>query len=201
MWVLGLTGGIGSGKTAVSDYFSAKGITIVDADLVSRKVVEPDTQALNEIERHFGPEVINKYKGLDRRALRNKVFDNTDERKWLESLLHPLIAVEILRQLNASQSPYSILVSPLLFEAGQVEMVSRTLVVDVPKELQISRTIARDNTDEAGVKSIITAQMNREERLAKADDIIVNDKDLNYLQHEVSKLHESYFHIATSNST
>jgi len=198
--IIGLTGGIGSGKTAVSDYFSAKGITIVDADVVSRKVVEPGTQALNEIEQHFGAEVINDHKELDRRALRNKIFDNTNERKWLENLLHPLIAEEILRQLNASQSPYSILVSPLLFEAGQVKMVCRTLVVDAPKELQISRTIARDSTDEAGVKSIIATQMRREERLAKADDIIVNDKDLNHLQYEVSKLYESYLHIATSNS-
>ena len=198
--IIGLTGGIGSGKTAVSDSFAEKGITIVDADLVSRQVVEPGTPALEKIKEHFGAEVIDKNNELDRRALRNKVFENTDERKWLESVLHPSISQEIWNQLQASTTTYTVLASPLLFETTQFEMVDRTLVVDVPVELQISRTITRDDTDEAGVKAIIAAQMSREDRLSKTDDVILNDKDLVHLLSEVDKLHKTYLQMATAKS-
>ncbi|MBV1880036.1 MAG: dephospho-CoA kinase [Pseudomonadales bacterium] len=198
--IIGLTGGIGSGKTAVSDSFAEKGITIVDADLVSRQVVEPGTPALAKIKEHFGAEVIDKNNELDRRALRNKVFENTDERKWLESVLHPSISQEIWNQLQASTTTYTVLASPLLFETTQFEMVDRTLVVDVPVELQISRTITRDDTDEAGVKAIIAAQMSREDRLSKTDDVILNDKDLTHLLSEVDKLHKTYLQMATAKS-
>ena len=196
--IIGLPGGIGSGKTAVSDSFAEKGITIVDADLVSRQVVEPGTPALEKIKDHFGPDVIDKNNELDRRALRNKVFEHVDERKWLESVLHPSISQEIWRQLQASTTTYTVLASPLLFETTQFEMVNRTLVVDVPVELQISRTISRDDTDETGVKAIIAAQMDREERVSKADDVILNDKDLDHLLSEVDKLHETYLQMVTS---
>ena len=192
MLIIGLTGGIGSGKTAVSDMFAAKGITIVDADVVSRIVVEPGTEALQQIEAHFGKEVITAEGNLNRPALRQIVFQSPDERKWLEGLLHPLIAQEILRQLQASQSAYTMLVSPLLLEAGQYQMVNRILVVDAPEQAQIDRTIVRDDTNEQGVKAIINAQMTREERCGKADDIILNDKDLEHLQSEVDKMHEFY---------
>ncbi|MBL4866532.1 MAG: dephospho-CoA kinase [Pseudomonadales bacterium] len=196
--IIGLTGGIGSGKTAVSDSFAEKGITIVDADIVSRQVVEPGTPALAKIKEHFGAEVIDENNELDRRALRTKVFGNVEERKWLESILHPSISKEIWKQLQASETIYTVLASPLLFETTQFEMVNRTLVVDVPVELQISRTISRDDTDEAGVKAIIAAQMDRQERLSKADDVILNDKDLDHLLSEVDKLHETYLQMSTS---
>lgn len=200
MLIVGLTGGIGSGKTAVSDLFAEKGITIVDADVVSRIVVEPGTEALKEIEAHFGSEVIQADGQLDRRALRGKVFDDELERKWLEGLLHPLIAQEILRQLQASESAYTILVSPLLLEAGQYKMVDRVLVVDVPRSLQVDRTVNRDDTDAQQVEAIIAAQMQREDRVAKADDVIVNDRDLQHLASEVDRLHETYLKIASGSN-
>lgn len=198
MLIVGLTGGIGSGKTAVSDMFASKGITIVDADVVSRIVVEPGTEALGKIEEHFGPEVITADGQLNRPALRQLVFQSVDERKWLESLLHPLIAQEIMRQLQASESPYTMLVSPLLLEAGQYQMVNRILVVDAPETAQVERTIVRDDTNEAGVKAIIAAQMTREERTGKADDVILNDKDLDHLASEVERLHQSYLSQAAN---
>lgn len=197
MLVIGLTGGIGSGKTAATDRFKSHGITIVDADIVSRQIVEPDTLALAKIREHFGDNVIASDGQLDRRALREIVFSHPEERKWLESLTHPLIGQEIFRQLQASQSPYTLLVSPLLFESGQSRMTNRVVLVDAPVEAQISRTIQRDNTTEAGARAIVEAQMPREQRLSKADDIIVNDQNLEHLYAQVDRLHEQY--LALSN--
>lgn len=182
MLVIGVTGGIGSGKTAATDRFQHHGITVVDADLASRLVVEPGRPALASIAEHFGPEVIAADGTLNRRALRQLVFADPVQRRWLEQLTHPLIAQEIVDQIRASRSAYTILASPLLLESSQHQMVDRILVIDVPEELQIARVIARDETDEAGVKAIIAAQMSRQERLARADDVIVNDQDLAHLQ-------------------
>lgn len=196
MLVVGVTGGIGSGKTAATDRFQALGITVVDADLASRVIVEPGRPALQSIAEHFGPGVIEANGTLNRRALREIVFANPDERKWLERLTHPLIAQEILQQIQASQSPYTILASPLLLESGQSRMAQRVLVIDVPEELQIARTTTRDNTDANGVKAIIAAQMKRADRLAKADDVIVNDKSLTELHAAVDALHQQYLQMA-----
>lgn len=196
MLVIGVTGGIGSGKTAATDRFHALGITVVDADLASRIIVEPGRPALQAIADHFGPGVIAADGTLDRRALREIVFTNSDERKWLERLTHPLIAQEILQQIQASRSPYTILASPLLLESGQSRMTQRVLVIDVPEELQISRTANRDNTTVEGVKAIIAAQMKRQDRLAKADDVIVNDKSLSDLYAAIDTLHEQYLALA-----
>ena len=196
MLVVGVTGGIGSGKTAATDRFQALGITVVDADLASRIVVEPGRPALKAIEEHFGSGVINPDGSLDRRALRDIVFSNPDERKWLERLTHPLIAEEILRQIQASTSPYTILASPLLLESGQSRMAQRVLVIDVPEAIQIARTSSRDNTPPDSVKAIIAAQMPRNERLAKADDVIVNDDSLEALHKAVDQLHQTYLQLA-----
>lgn len=194
--VIGLTGGIGSGKTAATERFHSHGITIVDADIVARQIVEPGTPALARIREHFGEGVLQPDGQLDRRALREIVFANPDERKWLEALTHPLIGQEILRQLQASQSPYTLLVSPLLFESGQSRMASRVVLIDAPVEAQISRTVTRDNTTEAGARAIVEAQMSREERLQRADDIIVNDRDLAHLYDQVDRLHQQYLALA-----
>ncbi len=196
MLVIGVTGGIGSGKTAATDRFQALGITVVDADLASRIVVEPGRPALQAIAEHYGQDLIAADGTLNRRALREIVFSNPDERKWLERLTHPLIAEEILHQIQTSQSPYTILASPLLLESGQSRMAQRVLVIDVPEELQITRTASRDNTDAGSVKAIIAAQMKRKERLAKADDIIVNDKTLTELHTAVDALHQQYLEMA-----
>lgn len=198
MLVVGVTGGIGSGKTAATDRFQALGITVVDADLASRVVVEPGRPALKAIEEHFGKEVIADDGTLNRRALRDIVFANPEERKWLERLTHPLIAQEIVSQIQASQSPYTILASPLLLESGQSRMAQRVLVIDVPEDVQIARTATRDKTDANSVKAIIAAQMKRADRLAKADDVIVNDRSLEDLHQAVDALHQRYLEMAKS---
>ena len=196
MLVIGVTGGIGSGKTAATDRFREQGITIVDADLAARIIVEPGTIALEKIREHFGSQMITPEGTLDRKALRKVVFADPEQRKWLEQLTHPLIGQEILRQIQASRSPYTILVSPLLFESGQYRLATRTLVIDVPVDLQISRTLNRDDTDAEGVKAIIAAQIERNARIAKADDLICNDQDLSHLYREVDKLHSQYLTLA-----
>lgn len=196
MLVIGVTGGIGSGKTAATDRFQSHGITVVDADLASRVVVEPGRPALKAIEEHFGSEVIAADGCLDRRALREIVFANPNERKWLEQLTHPLIGQEIVSQIQNSQSPYTILASPLLLESSQHQMAQRVLVIDVPEEIQVSRTVTRDDTTEEGVKAIIAAQMKRDDRLAKADDVIINDQDLQHLHTQVDALHQTYLDMA-----
>ena len=198
MFVVGLTGGIGSGKTAVSDRFAALGIAIVDADVASRVVVEPGRPALADIAEHFGTEVIDAGGALDRAALRTRVFSDPNERRWLEQLLHPRIAEEIRSGIAGATSPYAMLVSPLLLEAGQAAHANRILVVDVPVEVQIARTMARDDNDEAQVRRIIAAQSPREDRLARADDVIENDKGLDALDSAVAELHARYLALAAA---
>lgn len=195
-FVVGLTGGIGSGKTAVSDRFHALGINIVDADIAARVVVEPGKPALQEIQKHFGAAIIQANGSLDRAILREKVFKDDQERKWLEQLLHPLINEEIRKELASSSSPYTMLVSPLLIETGQSRYTQRILVVDVPLETQIERTMARDNNSEEQVRNIIKVQTSRQERVASADDIIVNDQDIDKLDQSVSELHAKYLELA-----
>ena len=197
-FTVGVTGGIGSGKTAVTDRFGALGITVVDADLASRTVVEPGRPALAAIALHFGSTILTAEGALDRRALRDIVFSQPDERRWLEQLTHPLIAAEIDGQLRAAASAYAILAHPLLLETGSQHRCQRVLVVDVPVETQIQRTMARDGSDRTQVEAIIAAQISRERRLAAADDVIVNDRDLEHLDAEVTRLHERYLALAAS---
>ncbi|PAU51076.1 dephospho-CoA kinase [Pseudomonas indica] len=191
-WILGLTGGIGSGKTAVAQHFIDLGVHLVDADHAARWVVEPGRPALDRIAEHFGQEVLLPDGQLDRAALRGRIFQNPEERRWLEGLLHPLISQEILAHLGRAESPYAILVSPLLVESGQHRLAQRVLVVDAPEHLQLARTIQRDQVTEEQVHAILQAQAKREERLRHADDVIVNDRDLSWLKAEVERLHHFY---------
>ena len=193
--IIGLTGGIGSGKSAVSDRFAALGIKIVDADIASRVVVEPGKPALTEIMSHFGAEILQADGGLNRALLREKIFATPAERKWLETLLHPLINEYIFTELAQAQSAYAILANPLLFETQQDKACDRVLVIDVPVELQKSRTTARDNNSESQVRAIIDAQISREDRLARANDVIVNDQTLAHLDTETMRLHEQYLEM------
>jgi dephospho-CoA kinase len=195
-FVVGLTGGIGSGKSAVSERFERLGITVVDADLASRAVVEPGRPALQAIEEHFGADVITAEGTLNRAALRKLVFENEAERRWLEALTHPLINQYIAEQLASATSPYVILAHPLLVETSQTRICRRVLVVDVPEALQVQRTMARDDNPEAQVRAIMAAQATREQRLAAADDVIVNDQDLAHLDREVARLHALYLDLA-----
>ena len=191
-WILGLTGGIGSGKSAAAQHFIELGVHLVDADHAARWVVEPGRPALAQIAEHFGEQVLASDGSLDRTALRQLVFADEAQRRWLEALLHPLIATEIEQYLARAESPYAILVSPLLVESGQRRMTQRVLVVDAPEALQVQRSMARDNSSEAQIRAILKAQSSREERLRHADDVICNDRDLAALQGEVERLHHFY---------
>ncbi len=188
--IIGLTGGIGSGKTAVSDLFQDLGITVVDADLASRVVVEKGREELNKIADHFGIEILTQDGELDRAKLREIIFNSEEEKLWLESLLHPAIASQIQKELDQSQSPYTILVSPLLLETDQRNFCSKVLVVDVPVEVQIKRTSDRDNVSEEQIKSIIASQIDRKSRLQQADEVILNDGSIEDLESKVKELHE-----------
>ena len=190
--IIGLTGGIGSGKTAVSDAFQDLGITIVDADLASRIVVQKGKPSLKKIAEHFGNDILNENSELDRAKLREIIFNSDEEKNWLESLLHPAIANQIQDELKTSSSPYTILVSPLLLETNQKEFCDKVLVVDVPVELQVERTLKRDQVSEGQVKSIIKAQISRKNRLEFADEVIVNDGSLEELHSTVMKFHQKF---------
>lgn len=189
-FVVGITGGIGSGKSAVTDYLETKGITVVDADKVARVVVEPGTSGLAAIAEHFGSDILLPDGGLDRAALRKVVFDNPDERKALEGITHPRIREEIARQLSEASSPYVVLASPLLLESGQNSFANYVVVVDVPESVQLSRTMARDDNSEQLVKSIMAAQLDRKTRLSRADTSISNNSSLDELYARVDELHK-----------
>ena len=192
MKIVGLTGGIGSGKSTVTRLFGEHGVHWVDADDVAREVVEPGTPALERISEHFGKKILTSEGALDRAQLRGVVFEKPEERVWLESLLHPIIREELIRQLNPEnyQLPYVLLVSPLLLETDQHELVDRIIVIDVPKETQIERTMARDTNSREQVERIIAAQMSREDRLARADEVVNNDRPLDDVTRQVRELHE-----------
>lgn len=192
MKIAGLTGGIGSGKSTVARLFGELGVHWVDADDVAREVVEPGTPALERIAKHFGEQILTSEGALDRAQLRGIVFQQPEERAWLESLLHPIIRDELIRQLNPEnyQLPYVLLVSPLLLETDQHELVDRIIVIDVPKDVQLERTMARDTNSREQVERIIAAQMSREDRLARADEVIDNDRPLDDVTRQVRELHE-----------
>lgn len=189
-YVVGITGGIGSGKSAVTDYLETKGIAVVDADKVARVVVEPGTSGLSAIVDHFGKDILLPSGGLDRAALRSVVFDNPDERKVLEKITHPRIREEIGRQLSDASSPYVVLASPLLLESGQNSFTDYVVVVDVPEAIQLSRTMERDDNSEQLVKSIMAAQLDRKTRLSRADTSISNDGTLEELHARLDDLHK-----------
>ncbi|WP_254277460.1 dephospho-CoA kinase [Halomonas sp. 3H] len=197
--IIGLTGGIASGKSTVARAFAALGVPWVDADDVAREVVEPGEPALAEIAERFGTRVLNADGTLNRRALREIVFAEPAERRWLESVTHPRIRERLrehLARIAADDSPYGLLVSPLLFESGQSELVDRTLVIDVPEAVQIARTAARDDVDEAQARAIVAAQMPRAERLARADDVLDNDSSEAEMRQRVTELDRQYRALA-----
>ncbi len=198
MFVVGVTGGIGSGKTAVTNLFAELGVTIVDADIASRIIVEPGKPALQAIAAHFGAEMLLPDGTLNRAAMRARIFSNADDKRWLEQLTHPLIGKEIQQQIANAKSPYAILVSPLLIEGDQHKFCHRILVVDVPESTQLQRTVQRDNNDAEQVKRIIASQATRAQRLSRADDVIENTGTLDDLRNKVAVLHEQYLQLAKS---
>jgi len=196
-WTLGLTGGIGSGKSAAAQHFIELGVHAVDADHAARWVVEPGRPALAQIATHFGAGILQADGQLNRAALRAQIFQHPEERRWLEALLHPLIRQEIISNLAKAESAYAILVSPLLVESGQYLLTQRVLVVDTPEQLQLERTMQRDHASAEQVQAILKAQASREERLGHADDVLLNDRDINWLQAEVERLHHFYLTLRT----
>lgn len=196
--IIGLTGGIGSGKTAASDFFASKDITVVDADIVAREVVEPGEPAWLAITERYGNDVLQEDQSLNRAWLRQKVFTEPDELKWLESQTHPRIRDRLIQQLRDATSPYAVLVSPLLFESGQSTLVKRTLVIDVPVDTQVKRACSRDTNDEEQIRRIIAAQIPREERCQRADDVADNSGTLAQLHAQLETVHHTYLTMATS---
>jgi dephospho-CoA kinase len=192
MQVIGLTGGIASGKSAAADYFATLGVPVIDADLIARELVEPGQPALEKICQRFGQAILLENGELNRAAMRESIFNDAQARHDLEAILHPLIRGVITERLSALDACYCIVVIPLLAESGNWEMLDRKLVIDCPEPLQLQRLQQRDQLDLEEAKRILNAQASREQRKAIADDIVDNSHDLAHLQNAIEKLHEKY---------
>lgn len=193
--IIGLTGGIGSGKTAVSDWFATKGIDIVDADVVAHQIMQKGSPTLQKLAEALGDWVIDESGEMDRAAVRDHVFENNKALLTLESITHPAIRQEIKKQLNEVQSAYVILSAPLLlesYEAGLVSLCDRVLVVDASEEIQLKRASSRDTQSIDKIKAIMANQLSREARVEQADDVVCNNGDLDTLHAQLEPLHETY---------
>ena len=204
MLVIALTGGIGSGKTTVSEIFKTKNIPVIDTDIIARQIVEKGKPAYNEIIKQFGEEILNKNKNIDRQFLRELIFSSTKKRLQLENILHPIIWNEVKTQLASISSnvsvtpPYCIVVIPLLLEnSSKTRPITfdRVLVIDVPEEIQLERSKKRDNSSESIIKNIMKNQVSRQIRIDAADDIIVNTRDLDFLKNQIEELHNKYIKL------
>ena len=198
MYVVAITGGIGSGKTTVANQFAALGIDVVDADLIAREVVAPGTPALTAIASHFGPGILDEQGRLDRRVLRERIFSDPAAKSWLNALLHPIIRSEMLRQCAAASSPYCLLVVPLLVENRLTSLADRVLVIDVDEATQIERTCRRDGVNREQAQAILASQASRSERLAMADDVLDNQSGTTEtIRERILALHETYLAFAS----
>lgn len=199
-YVVGLTGGIGSGKSTIANLFAELGVPIVDADVVARQVVEKGSPLLTQIAAHFGEQVLTEKGELNRAALRELVFHNEAEKNWLNELLHPAIRTEMLAQLQAQTAPYVLFVVPLLIENNLCKLCNRILVIDVKPETQLHRASQRDNNNIQLIQQIMNAQVSSETRLRYADDVINNDAErsesADVLRENVLKLHRTYLKLA-----
>lgn len=195
-FILGITGGIGSGKSAATQWFESQGITVVDADIVSREVVEPGQPTLQAIQQAFGDWVLLEDGNLDRRALREHIFQFPQARQTLEKITHPAIRQSIIQQLQQAESPYVILVSPLLFETNQHQLTHHTLLVDADEQTQLQRASQRDGQSKEQIRKIIAAQMPRAQKQQLANDIVVNDGLLEHLHQQLKPLHLNYLQRA-----
>jgi dephospho-CoA kinase len=189
---IGLTGGIASGKTTVAKLFAGRGVPVLDTDQIARDVVEPGQPALAKVVAAFGPDILGPDGRLDRPRLRARVFADPDSRQRLEAILHPAIRAELARRAEAAGGPYQVWVIPLLVEGGQVDRVDRILVVDCPEAVQLARVKARDGETEDSARAILAAQASRAQRLAAADDVIVNDGEEAGLSPQVAALDARY---------
>jgi len=195
-FIVGLTGGIASGKSAATEFFEQQGICVVDADLVARQVVEPGSHCLEAIAKKFGLDAVNEQGGLNRTYLREQVFNNDTLKSWLNELLHPAIREAMRTQTKQATSPYIIWAVPLLIENNIHKTVDKVLVIDALPQDQIKRATKRDNCSEFLIKSIMAAQASRDERRQHADDIVLNDGDISQLHEELEALHKNYLTLA-----
>lgn len=195
-YTVALTGGIGSGKTTIANMFASFGVPLVDADIIARKVVEPHSSGLKAIHQHFGDAILLPDGSLNRAQLRHLIFQDNQEKAWLDHLLHPLIQQETQKQIQQIQSPYFIWVVPLLIENKLSHLADRVLVVDVTQEEQIARTMKRDSVSREHVLNILNAQVQREERLAAADDVIENHDNSQDLIGKIKLLHQHYLELS-----
>lgn len=195
MLVVAVTGGIGSGKSTVIDLFRAKGIPVIDTDIIAREVVQ-EPAVLTQLGKTFGHEILNSDSSLNRNALRQMAFASDDNRSKLNNILHPLIHQRAVAQLANTDAEYCLLVIPLLFESRYPYQYDRVLVIDATPEKQIERSMQRDNATRAGIQNIIAAQATREQRLSIADDVIDNNGELAGLKPQVETLHKKYLEIS-----
>lgn len=193
---IGLTGGIGSGKSTVAGFFAARGIPIIDTDQIAHRLSAPGGAGYHAIVAAFGDDILDQTGAIDRKRVRTRVFDNPPERKRLETLLHPLIRDEVEHELKDLRAPYAIIVVPLLIETDFTDMVDRILVVEADEEKRLARVAARDDAGASAIKKIIAAQARSEERLAHADDVIHNNHERDDLEREVERLHRHYLALA-----
>jgi len=189
---IGLTGGIGSGKSTVSGLFEALGVPVIDADVIARSLLEPGTEATRQVIQIFGKDIAINEQEIDRAKLRERVFENESARKKLESILHPIVHQKIRQQAEDITSPYCIVVIPLLFEAGHQDLVERILVVNAPREKQVERAASRDRASAQEIEKILDSQIDPEERLARADDVIDNTDGIEQLESRVRELDALY---------
>lgn len=197
---IGLTGGIGCGKSTVADLFAARGVPVIDADVIAREMVAPGQPAQAAIIAAFGSEILNAEGALDRVRLRERVFADSKQRLQLEAILHPRIRAEMTTRIATLNAPYVMLVIPLLFEAAQTDMVDRVLVVDVSPDVQRERVAARDAFSQQQIEAVLTAQLDREHRIERADDVIDNSGDLAALEQQVDTLHRKYLALSNKDS-
>ena len=193
--LIGLTGGIGSGKSAVGNFFIELGIDVVDADDLARATIAEGTQGSELIIKRFGNDILDHSQQIDRKKLRKVIFGNAEEKQFVESIIHPEVAKAMTEFVKNAQSPYKMIIVPLLFETDSQKMYDRVLFIDTLEELQIKRASARDGVDEANIKAIIGNQLPRNEKLKLADDIIVNNAGLDKLMQSVSQTHNFYLSL------
>jgi len=190
--IVGLTGGIGSGKSAAGKYFELNGITVIDADLLAKEALDTGSQGYDEAIEYFTSSILDEGGHIDRYILRKEIFNDTDKKLKLESIVHPIVRDLMFSKISASQSPYSIVMVPLIFESQSMSSYDRILVVDCDESFQLERSTVRDNSPSELIKKIIQSQCSREERLSIANDVLPNNDSLDSLQSKVDKLHNFY---------
>lgn len=193
--IVGLTGGIGSGKSAAANFFVELGVDLIDADDLAKNVLNKNSKGYELFINEFGEQYLDNDKNIDRDLLRKTIFNDSDKKNKLENIIHPQVRSGIEEFIKTSKSDYCIVVVPLIYETRSSSYYDRILVIDCDEEIQINRSAIRDNTENKEIKKIISKQASREERLSIADDVILNNRTLDSLKEEVIKLHKKYIKI------